>query len=812
MRRKRIRQRPIGSVERLESRFAMATFARFDFGTPTSPVDSGYTQVTPQTIYTPASGYGWSSGSVAAIDRATGTPLTRDLNYTTDGTFTVNVPNGTYQVGMLLGDLADVAHDQVGIYLEGALRDTVNTAGRQIVSRSFQTVVTDSQLTLRIRDLGGTDRSGAIQMLDIDLTALQLPTLSINDLSIFEGNSGTRNLVMPITLSFPVSWNVQAQYITRSATAIAGVDYASTSGVLTIPAGSTTTNVAIAINGDTQVEEHEIFWLDMSAPDGATLGRGSAQGFILNDDAGPTLRIDTATTVVSENRTAPLLVTLSRSGSTSLPLSVQLSSNDTSEATVPATFTIPAGVAAVGVEVQVRNDTLADGPKNVTITARAAGYTSGATVLRVEDDDQPPFFRVFDFGTTTSALVGNFARISQQTTYSASVGHGWTGGTILSADRGGPTLLRDFIYTAAGNFAVKLPNGTYIVDLIMGDTGAYGHDQMVVTLEGVQAGNTSTAKNQVVSRSYRTTVSDGQLNVGFQDVGGSDAYVVVQGMRIYDASAGPELNQYWPTQAGVPATLFSARQTDGEGFQSFTTYSAYQRTANTIRVLLPAGYNPALPYRVVYVLPVEAGNGRQFGDGLVTARNHGVQNTHNAIFVAPSFSDIPWYADHATNRSISQETYFRDVVVPFIETQYKTIPGAEGRYLLGFSKSGYGALAMFLRNPDFFARVIAYDSPIAMSDPGSGFGFLGILGSRENFAQNYQITSLLRTHASQLRGQPPRIFLYGYANTFGTFADHLSVHNLMDSLSIPHVYNPGVLRSHVWHSGWMPEVARMLLT
>ncbi len=228
--------------------------------------------------------------------------------------------------------------------------------------------------------------------------------------------------------------------------------------------------------------------------------------------------------------------------------------------------------------------------------------------------------------------------------------------------------------------------------------------------------------------------------------------------------------------------------------------------------MLPGNYDSSKAYRVVYVLPVEAGNGRQFGDGLLTARANGLQNVHDAIFVAPTFSDIPWYADNATNRSIWQETYFRDVVVPFIETQYKTVAGPDGRYLLGFSKSGYGAVAMLLRNPETFGRVVAWDSPLAMNDPSVGFGFSGIVGTTQNFKDNYQISNLLSTRGNALKGQAPRIFLLGYATTYGAFRDHQVIAAQMTSLGIPHVYDPGVLRSHVWNSGWMPSAARMLFS
>ena len=799
-------------VERLESRYAMDasfTTAKFDFGTPSSPLESGYTRVTHSTVFTPAAGYGWSAGAISSFDRATGTALTRDFNYMPDGTFSVNVPNGRYQVKAILGDLGSYAHDQVGVYIEGTLKDTVSTAARQIVNRSYEVDVADQQLTFRLRDLGGSDRNAVIEALELNLLT---PTLSVRDATVTEGNSGTRNLAFNVLLSNPSPTSVQFAYATRNGTAVAGGDYLTAQGTLTIPSGTTTVKVNVAIVGDQVVEPDESFTLVLSNAIGAIITDGTATGTITNNDIPIGLTLEMPAGPFAENRTTPVNATIRRNGDITAALVVSLASSDRTEARVPTTVTIPAGQLTTTFAIQIVDDTVIDGTKSVVISASSLGYVSSSATIQVTDNEQPPFFRVFDFSTTSSALVGNFARVSQASTFSAAVGYGFSAGTVLSADRGGNSLTSDFIYTNDATFAVNLPNDRYTVDLIMGDLGNFAHDQMGVFLEGVQAGVVSTGRGQIVSRTFNTQVSDGQLTLRFQDLGGSDAYAVVQGVRIYAAGTQPSSRVYWPTQPGIPNAIFSERTVNSDGFYSYSVSSSYQRSSNTIRVMLPSTYDPTKEYRVVYVLPVEAGNGRQFGDGLLTARAHNLQNVHDAIFVAPTFSDIPWYADNATNRSIWQETYFRDVVVPFVETQYKTVPGANGRYLLGFSKSGYGAVAMLLRNPETFGKVIAWDSPLAMTNPSSGFGFSGIVGTTQNFTDNYQILNLLQTRGSALMGQPPRIFLLGYATTYGTFRDHQIADARMTALGIPHVYDPGVLRSHVWNSGWMPDAARMLLS
>jgi hypothetical protein len=140
----------------------------FDFGTPTSAVAPGYTQVTATTTYTAARGFGWTSGKVNDFNRGTGDPLTQDGNYTTDGTFAVDLPAGTYSVTLTLGDTGPYFHDDVGVFLQGAQVDTVTTAAYQIVNRTYTNIVVSSgQLALHLRDLGGSNVYAVIEGMEI---------------------------------------------------------------------------------------------------------------------------------------------------------------------------------------------------------------------------------------------------------------------------------------------------------------------------------------------------------------------------------------------------------------------------------------------------------------------------------------------------------------------------------------------------------------------------------------------------------------------------------------------------------------------
>jgi enterochelin esterase-like enzyme len=431
--------------------------------------------------------------------------------------------------------------------------------------------------------------------------------------------------------------------------------------------------------------------------------------------------------------------------------------------------------------------------------------------VRAVPEEPQPYAAYFDFGTANSTVKGGYTRVTHATKYTAGRGYGWSKGNVQSRDTGISTALdRDLNYSRDATFVVDVPNGKYQVDLIVGDRGNVVHDQMSFYLEGVQVGTKTTGPQRVVGRGYRTEVTDGQLTLRLRDLGGRDPHVAIEALRIYTADSGlPQTSgPWWPSPPKAPGGFFHQPVRSG-GFKIYTVESIYQKSSVKIRVLTPNTLVAGQEYRVVYVLPVEPGEKREYGDGLATVRNLNLHNRHNVIFVAPTFTDMPWYADHVSAKKVWQETHFRTVVVPFIEEQYPVVAGPEGRLLLGFSKSGYGAFSMLLRHPDFFGRAVAWDAPVAMSSPSEGYAFTDILGSTQNFG-NYRITTLVRQRKNLLKTQPARLLLLGYGdNSFRS--DHRELHQLMNSLGIPHVFVDGPHRSHHWNSGWVGDAVRRLL-
>ena len=144
---------------------------------------------------------------------------------------------------------------------------------------------------------------------------------------------------------------------------------------------------------------------DLNAVDDALLDgtqtvtiTASATGYVNGSDTVDvtdyeTLTVTIAAASISENAgTGATTATVTRSNTdNSLALTVNLLSDDTSEATVAASVEILSGQASATFDLNAVDDTLLDGTQTVTITASATGYVSGDDTVDVLDYE-------FDFG------------------------------------------------------------------------------------------------------------------------------------------------------------------------------------------------------------------------------------------------------------------------------------------------------------------------------------------------------------------------------------------------------------------------------
>jgi hypothetical protein len=110
------------------------------------------------------------------------------------------------------------------------------------------------------------------------------PSVSINDVTLGEGDSGTRNAAFTVSLSARSGKTITLTYATADNSAIGGSDYVGTFGSLQFAPGETSRSILVPVKGDTTVEANETFFVNLSNVLNATVAQAQGTGIIIDDD------------------------------------------------------------------------------------------------------------------------------------------------------------------------------------------------------------------------------------------------------------------------------------------------------------------------------------------------------------------------------------------------------------------------------------------------------------------------------------------------------------------------------------------------
>ena len=118
----------------------------------------------------------------------------------------------------------------------------------------------------------------------VEHNTVHVPGLSINDVTVAEGDTGTVPATFAVSLSEPSTASVTVHFATANGSATAPADYAAASGTVTFAPGQTDATVTVDVNGDTVDELDEQFAVDLTGAVGAAITDGHGVGTILDDD------------------------------------------------------------------------------------------------------------------------------------------------------------------------------------------------------------------------------------------------------------------------------------------------------------------------------------------------------------------------------------------------------------------------------------------------------------------------------------------------------------------------------------------------
>lgn len=372
------------------------------------------------------------------------------------GTQTLTIPagqtSGTIVVG-IIGDLADEPNKRFSVELTDATNAVL------LDTTAFATIVNDDGL-------------------------------SISGVTKSEGQNGLTDFTFTVTLSTVSISDVSVSYRTLDGTAIAGSDYISQTGNITIPAGSQSQTVTISVKGDTLNEQDETFLVELYSPIGSSLGQFQATGTITNDDNVPTYSINNVTVDEgSANDTVFANFTVTLSAASGQVVTVNYTTQDSTAIAVSdyvatsGTLTFQPGETTKTISVRIVGDKLVEGDDtfNVLLTSGTNadpapnGAALGTGTIRNDDglSISDGFLREGDSGqsfmvfTVTAPQSGgqtvsvNYSTVA--VTATAGVDFTPVSGTLVFS--GGVTtktisvpILGDFIQEGDETFQVVLSN------------------------------------------------------------------------------------------------------------------------------------------------------------------------------------------------------------------------------------------------------------------------------------------------------------------------------------------------------------------
>lgn len=230
---------------------------------------------------------------------------------------------------------------------------------------------------------------------------------------------------------------------------------------------------------------------------------------------------------------------------------------------------------------------------------------------------------------------------------------------------------------------------------------------------------------------------------------------------------------------------------------SYVDSSADSSYANALDVLLPDTYDAGNTYPLIVVLGVEPYTS-SYADEMQVIQAAGLHNTHNAIFCRVNTRTSPWWGAKADG-TVDYEKLVRDGLVPWMRANFPIVASRQGVSLLGYSKGGWGAYSLILRNPAAFGYAACWDAPLTSSYASmSSSGADVAIGSSAQWAL-YSPSAILAANVASVNDKT-RLVLTGY-NLFNTEVTAFA--SLLTSNSVAYTYDSTSRASHNANSGWM---------
>ena len=376
--------------------------------------------------------------------------------------------------------------------------------------------------------------------------AIELPSISVSNATVTEGNTSNTFASFNVTLSAPSQTAVMVDFTTSDGTAQAGTDYVTVDTTLFFQPGETTRRVFVTVRGDLTAEGNETFHVTLSNPDGAVLGNAQGLGTIVDDDAAPrpSVSVGDATAVEGNDGTTNAVFNLSLSAPSTQAVTVDYFTQNASAiagidyvAAVGSVTFAPGetgkqiAVALIGDSLDEFDETFLVGLSGASNGTIADGQAAGTIV----DDDPEAALSISDAvlteGTGGDQLAEFVVSLSSASAKTVTVQYGTADGTALAGS--------DYVAAAGQITFVAGETSKRISVFVSGDDVDEADETFSVLLSDAQNGTIAdgSAAGTIVDDDEAPNVAPEFVQLGQQTVEeGRELRFVVQANDADDAA------------------------------------------------------------------------------------------------------------------------------------------------------------------------------------------------------------------------------------------------------------------------------------
>ena len=335
----------------------------------------------------------WESVATILVNRVGGSGGAASVNYTvsggsaTTGTDFISSPNGVLN----FADAQSSATFTITI-VNDLLHEGNESLSLALINPSGKTTL-------------GSPATATLSIIDDDA----VPSFSINDISQPEGTGANQSVIFTVTMSAPSGLAASVNYATLTGTATSPADFTGSAGILVFAPGDTSRTITIPITGDSQQENDELFYVDLSSPTNSSISDSRGVATLLNDDAAPSISIADSSISEATGSVIQMNFTVVLSVASGLPVKVNYVTLSGS-AVSPGDFTntsgqlsFLAGETQKTVRVAIQGDSIFEGDEQFFVNLNTPVNSTidrGSAVGTIFDNDPMPSLSIENLSLT----------------------------------------------------------------------------------------------------------------------------------------------------------------------------------------------------------------------------------------------------------------------------------------------------------------------------------------------------------------------------------------------------------------------------